>query len=223
MCHFPVMISFLWCFILYFHMIFISFNWKLLFSKRGKRLRECKFLAKGHRLISLQARTKAWVTHSLSFLQPGIQPGPSTVQVWCLHHWTAREVPCGFIVGEHSLRGLWYGSFWKTPLASIWRQLLEAEFSDVWDCQTGCSVVKFIFWFWVLSRELFSSLMIGYDYNLFLKSFCHFFGLHLKLVFKLLKLLPFFRGTEMLHLAVLHSRRLCVYSVSGKKHFLFLM
>lgn len=63
----------------------------------------------------------------------------------------------------------------------------------------------------------------GYDYNLFLKSFCHFFGLHLKLVFKLLKLLPFFRGTEMLHLAVLHSRRLCVYSVSGKKHFLFLM
>ena len=172
------MISFLWCFILYFHMIFISFNWKLLFSKRRNRLRECKFLAQGHRLISLQARTKAWVTLSLSlffFCNQGSNLGRPQCKCGVLTTGLPGKSH-GFIVGEHSLRGLWYGSFWETPLASIWRQLLEAEFLGLWDCQTGCFVVKFIFRFWVLSSELFSLLMIGYDYNLFLKSFCHFFG-----------------------------------------------
>lgn len=60
--------------------------------------------------------------------------------------------------------------------------------------------------------------MVGCGYTS-LKNYSAIFWLHLKLIFKLLKLSPFFRGTEMLHLAVLHSRKLCVYSVSGKKHF----
>lgn len=51
------------------------------------------------------------------------------------------------------------------------------------------------------------------------KNYSAVFWLHLKLIFTLLKLSPFFRGTEMLHLAVLHSRKLCVYSVSGKNIF----
>ena len=30
--------------------------------------------------------------------QPGIEPGPSAVKVWCPNHWTAKEFPGGLLV-----------------------------------------------------------------------------------------------------------------------------
>ena len=41
-----------------------------------------------------------WLCHAAYEIlvpQPGIEPAPPEVEAWSLNHWTAREVPTGFL------------------------------------------------------------------------------------------------------------------------------
>ena len=42
--------------------------------------------------------------------QPGIEPMPPAVEVWCLSHWTVREVPHNTLYSK---------GFWQRPLRSV--------------------------------------------------------------------------------------------------------